>query len=569
MGLVFRFVVIDHVCLMRLPNCRVNRRAIAIMVFQVLLALAMMSFYTWNGVSWPGTIALGALIAVAITAANRRTNTAWAVAAESAASWICTIVAVSYLLDRNGYWKHFTAILATIVAWSTAASIFPALLIGNRSARRTNWKLQTVFWCILGALILVYNACWQNNVTLFYVGLVLTCLFVIGCKLWFRSPNFLILAQNTAIVFLVGLPIADLFVRPPIHMRINGKAESPTYYYWESATHAGRVYQCWWPLIFTEWERVQKIIAVRNHDGRPQYRFKPGAKASLYQSDIRINNLGFRGNDVSPAKGNTFRIVAIGESTTFGITLYPDDRPWPDLLQEMIRTRLSLTRPVEVINAGFPGSTIEDSLSRLEQEVLRLKPDMIISYHGINGFNLLDEALPLVTDPQPPRYADRPLQLIANLEYVWKIQQFNKRRATSLERHPPTFHDVLSSRYATSTRRLVDICKTNHIDLVVGTFSLAVNSGSEQEVVDFYHRTYPELRWTIRANEAYTTMLTAMARDEPTIHLVDTRPGLDGDFTKFTDLMHLTQTGRQKVADAFFAASEPILKAAVQNTPEH
>ena len=197
----------------------------------------------------------------------------------------------------------------------------------------------------------------------------------------------------------------------------------------------------------------------------PSYRFRPNSKFRFYKCDLRINNVGFRGHDVAVSKGNTYRIVAIGESTTFGFTFEPPDRPWPDLLEEMIRTRLNLARPVEVINAGFPASTIEDSLWRIDQDILELKPDMIISYHGINGFPLLSDAMPKLTDPDPPKYTERALTLFANLEYRWNVYQFNRHRFANLQQHPPAFGNVLDSKYAADTRRLVQVCKTNNIDL--------------------------------------------------------------------------------------------------------
>lgn len=311
---------------------------------------------------------------------------------------------------------------------------------------------------------------------------------------------------------------------------------------------------------------MQQEIVVKTRDEKaPAYRFRTNSNFRFYKSDVRINNVGFRGRDLAVAKGKTFRIVAIGESTTFGITFQPGDRPWPDLLEEMIRTRLNLPRLVEVINAGFPASTIEDSLWRLEQDILRLKPDMIISYHGINGFSFLNDAIPPLTDPDPPKYQERALTLIANLEYRWNVYQFNKRRLANLQEHPPTFGNVLNSRYAADTRRLVDVCKTNKIDLVIGTFSLAVNGGSEREAIDFYHGVFPDAPWTIMANEGYTKMLAALAQQEPTIHLVDTHPGLDGVYSNFTDIMHLTQSGRQKVADAFFTGVQEVLTTDTKN----
>jgi len=40
---------------------------------------------------------------------------------------------------------------------------------------------------------------------------------------------------------------------------------------------------------------------------------------------------------------------------------------------------------------------------------------------------------------------------------------------------------------------------------------------------------------------------------------VDTHPHLDGEHHKFIDPVHLTQEGRQQMAETFFAALKPLL----------
>jgi lysophospholipase L1-like esterase len=541
---------------------------IAIVLIQAFLVIAVMAVCTWIGLSWLGTILVGTLVAIPLTASIPRRENGWATAFELAISWVCTTIAAIILLGRRTYWDNSDTATTSILASAIATSLTPAAWITSQSTRRRNWKIQIVFWCFFGALVFLCDAYLQNSPFKFYAALAINCALMICCKLWFCPPKPIVLAQNTAILFLIGLPIADLFVRPPVHSRINRQAEIP-YHHCESVAHPGRVYECWSQFILAEWDRMRKAITVINRQLQgPSYRFRPGAKFRFAKSDIRINNLGYRGHDVTVSKGKAFRIVAIGESTTFGFTLNSGDRPWPDLLEEMIRIRLNLPSPVEVINAGFPASTIEDSLWRLDQDILILKPDMIISYHGINGFHLLDDAIPPLIDPNPPTYVDRPLKLLANLDYRWKVYQFNRHRMASLEEHPPAFQSVVESKYATDTRRLIELCKTNHIKLVVGNFSLAVNGSSEQEVTDFYHGFFQEVRWTIKANEAYARMLTALAHEESTIRLVDTHPGLDGYYTNFTDLMHLTQSGRQKIAEAFFAGIEETLRKQIQPKPE-
>jgi hypothetical protein len=117
---------------------------------------------------------------------------------------------------------------------------------------------------------------------------------------------------------------------------------------------------------------------------------------------ISINSLGFRGPEISASKDGAYRIVVLGESTTFGMTLQPEDQPWPEVLEQIIRQRLKTRRPVQVINAGVPAYTSTTIFSRLPGEILPLQPDMIISYHGANGFHMIDSSVLPPVGPAPP-----------------------------------------------------------------------------------------------------------------------------------------------------------------------
>lgn len=237
----------------------------------------------------------------------------------------------------------------------------------------------------------------------------------------------------------------------------------------------------------------------------------------------------------------------------------------------MIQSRLKPRRPVEVINAGVPAYTIENNLYRLPDQMLPLKPDMIICYHGINGFHLLDEALPQMSDDNPPLFFKRPLNLLANSEYRLRIIRFNRARGQKLALHTPDFANLMDTKYARAYRQLIQISQTNQIRLVLGNFSMAVNRRSDPDLIAFYRETFPEVHWQIKANAALSQLVSQIAHDCPEVCLVNTNPSLDGEHTKFTDLVHLTQEGRQQLAETFFAGIKPLLERDLgrgDSTPE-
>jgi lysophospholipase L1-like esterase len=259
-------------------------------------------------------------------------------------------------------------------------------------------------------------------------------------------------------------------------------------------------------------------------------------------------------------KGDTYRIVALGESTTFGMTMAPEDKPWPELLEQMIRERLKTTRPVEVINAGVPSYSLSDNLPRLPREIRPLRPDMIISYHGCNGFSLINPALPQPNGPPPPQYRPRPLKLLADFEYRSKMILFRHGYTPKLVSQRPSPLNPLETPYAARYRQLIEFSKTNGIRLVLANFSMAVNKNSDTNVIEFYRSAFETIYSQIQANEIHSAIVAELAAQSPDVCLVDTHTHLDGEHQKFIDPIHFTQEGRRQLAENIFAGIREVLE---------
>ncbi|MBN1827189.1 MAG: hypothetical protein JW958_13105 [Candidatus Eisenbacteria bacterium] len=79
--------------------------------------------------------------------------------------------------------------------------------------------------------------------------------------------------------------------------------------------------------------------------------------------------------------GDTFRVIALGNSCTFGVGV-GDDQTWPRLLEE--RMRLFHGPDAEVVNAGVPGYTAYQGLRWLGRRGLALDPDLVLLCFGFN-----------------------------------------------------------------------------------------------------------------------------------------------------------------------------------------
>ncbi|CAI4032541.1 SGNH/GDSL hydrolase family protein [Nitrospira tepida] len=120
------------------------------------------------------------------------------------------------------------------------------------------------------------------------------------------------------------------------------------------------------------------------------FKFPPNRTLKQYgmfqkPTPIRINSLGFRGEDFSPQKDpNSFRIICLGGSSTFGF-FDRDEFTYPSILQRLLNERLHESPiRVEVINAGIPHFTSDNLVSILRNELWQYSPDLITVYSAYN-----------------------------------------------------------------------------------------------------------------------------------------------------------------------------------------
>jgi hypothetical protein len=105
-----------------------------------------------------------------------------------------------------------------------------------------------------------------------------------------------------------------------------------------------------------------------NHYPTPNYR----------KGSTSHNSLGFRGKEISPTKGpDTYRIVAIGGSTTYTSAVEDDEKTFTAQLNKILAEDFAY-RNVEVINAGVVAYNSWESLINFQFRVLDLDPDLVI-----------------------------------------------------------------------------------------------------------------------------------------------------------------------------------------------
>jgi len=100
-----------------------------------------------------------------------------------------------------------------------------------------------------------------------------------------------------------------------------------------------------------------------------------------------INSEGFRGPEFSKEKPpNTYRIFAVGGSTTFGHGVF-ENQTFPFYLQKKFNEE-NLSINVEVINAGIGGAASDRETKMIKEKIIAYEPDLIMVFDGFNDLDM-------------------------------------------------------------------------------------------------------------------------------------------------------------------------------------
>src|SRR6202521_5057634 len=90
---------------------------------------------------------------------------------------------------------------------------------------------------------------------------------------------------------------------------------------------------------------------------------------------VQTNSVGLRHTE--EPSDTAFRILAVGDSQTFGPFLANDDT-WPAWTEGYLRLRQRSDERTQVFNAGIVGYTITDELGYLRDKAIAFKPRLVI-----------------------------------------------------------------------------------------------------------------------------------------------------------------------------------------------
>ena len=99
---------------------------------------------------------------------------------------------------------------------------------------------------------------------------------------------------------------------------------------------------------------------------------------------VRINSLGLRGPEIGPKSRDDYRILCLGESTTFAARM-PYEQCYASVLEHLLNSD-GTGKKVRVINGGVPAYTSFQGYQYLEHRGENLEVDAVAIYYGYNDF---------------------------------------------------------------------------------------------------------------------------------------------------------------------------------------
>jgi lysophospholipase L1-like esterase len=127
-------------------------------------------------------------------------------------------------------------------------------------------------------------------------------------------------------------------------------------------------------------------------DPELRYVLSPDQHGWIDDGMVTTNSFGFRGNEiVVPKPVDLFRVVALGDSVTFGWGVNDPDT-FCARLEQQLRSRHS---KVDVVNLAVPGYATRQEVALLKRNLDRLQPDLVlVGFYSNDLPDTLDDVRP-------------------------------------------------------------------------------------------------------------------------------------------------------------------------------
>jgi lysophospholipase L1-like esterase len=119
----------------------------------------------------------------------------------------------------------------------------------------------------------------------------------------------------------------------------------------------------------------------------------PNGRAMFIGVPVAIDSYGLRGDEVRiPKPTNTKRILAVGDSITFGYGIRVEDT-YAQVLEKLLNNNASTSsQQYEVLNGGTLGGSLSDYYHFLTDKALALQPDIVVVGLALNDILIYERS---------------------------------------------------------------------------------------------------------------------------------------------------------------------------------
>ncbi len=323
------------------------------------------------------------------------------------------------------------------------------------------------------------------------------------------------------------------------------------------------------PWLLLEGTARTYIHFVRGHELRDHYaggrafeiyvptyvRLRPNTL--LQEVGYYINRDGFLNDTLSDADTRETKVVALGGSTSFFANYFDDVRRMytSDPENTGIGARFA--------SAGTPGYTTYQSLLNLITRILPLKPDVLVFYHGVNDLlpltvhgvnsNSFVDYFSKMTSLTGRGMNFRDGALDQSAFYTLAYNQLLRIRRSHLSKDY-TREDLDSlTAFEANLTSIIGIASSRNIDIVLVTFA----HRSDRQGL---RTTWGPEHLVAEALAKHNDIIQKLAGRHRLV-VVDAAGVMTGEQRYFTDTVHFTSAGAEKLASLVYPAIKQTIHA--------
>lgn len=281
--------------------------------------------------------------------------------------------------------------------------------------------------------------------------------------------------------------------------------------------------------------------------------------------DIALNKYGFNDSDdyEKDKKTRAVRIMCLGDSVTFGVFTYPHN--WPNFLEDMLKSE---GIDAEVINAATPGVTYSQIVKRFEAEYIEFRPDILIIYKDFISY---------MAKPADSEVLNKNSilgKILGKSVFVKRLfgkespdpykRLLAQRKKMKIKKISEDISEEGLAEYRKDLERLIQVCKTNNITLVLAPYTILADEGNKDKFINhvyaclcFYPSLSPEA--LIKGISLFNAVTSEVAKKENVLY-IDTSKGLEHDEINFKDNLHLDVAGAKQLARNYSEILTDVIK---------